>query len=230
LIRVDPVGVEGRFCHRRVYNVQSPNALWHIDGFHKLIRWHIVIHGGIDGFSRLIVYLNASSNNRAETVLQHFSKAINEYGLPSRVRSDMRGENVLVAQFMLRHPQRGPNRGSMTTGRLIHNQRIERLWSDLFAECVSHFYYLFYVMEDVGILNPESELDLCLLQLLYIPEINRQLEIFRCGWNSHKIHTARNKSPIQLWISGLYDSYGTLSAAADVILDDVSSCLYTFTC
>ena len=34
-----------------------PNSLWHIDGYHKLIRWRVIIHGGIDGFSRLPVYL-----------------------------------------------------------------------------------------------------------------------------------------------------------------------------
>ena len=53
LRRVDPVGSElrlARALHRREYNVPSPNALWHIDGNHKLVRWQFVIHGGIDGF------------------------------------------------------------------------------------------------------------------------------------------------------------------------------------
>ena len=31
----------------------------HIDGNHKLIRWGFVIHGGIDGFSRKIMYLRS---------------------------------------------------------------------------------------------------------------------------------------------------------------------------
>ncbi|KAI4901165.1 hypothetical protein NFI96_006000 [Prochilodus magdalenae] len=66
-------------CRR--YSVPSPNSLWHIDGNHKLIRWRIVVHGGIDGFSRLIVYLNVATNNRASTVPGSFT-----YGVPSRVR------------------------------------------------------------------------------------------------------------------------------------------------
>ena len=36
---------------RRSYSVPGPNHLWHVDGNHKMIRWQLVIHGGIDGFS-----------------------------------------------------------------------------------------------------------------------------------------------------------------------------------
>ena len=35
---------------------------------HKLIRWRIVTHGAIDGYSRVIVYLQCATNNRATTV------------------------------------------------------------------------------------------------------------------------------------------------------------------
>ena len=41
---------------RRSYSVKRSNSLWHIDGHHSLIRWRMVIHGGIDGYSRMIVY------------------------------------------------------------------------------------------------------------------------------------------------------------------------------
>lgn len=71
MLRVDPWKVEKRM-HRilrcRKYKVKGPNSLWYIDGNHKLIRWRIVIHGGVDGHSRVPVYLLASDNNRAATV------------------------------------------------------------------------------------------------------------------------------------------------------------------
>lgn len=36
------------------YEVTRPNAMWHIDGHHKLIAWGIVIHGVVDGYSRTV--------------------------------------------------------------------------------------------------------------------------------------------------------------------------------
>jgi hypothetical protein len=39
---------------RREYHSARPNALWHIDGHHKLILWGIVIHGITDGFDRTV--------------------------------------------------------------------------------------------------------------------------------------------------------------------------------
>ena len=140
LHRVDPSGIESHIrgvLHRRQDCVESPNALWHVDGYYKLIRWRIVVHGGIDGYSHLVAYLKASNNNRATTAFSAFEAGVSEYGIPSRVRG---GENVEIARYMLRHPARGPGRGSIITGQSVHNQRIERLWRDLFTGCIGFFY------------------------------------------------------------------------------------------
>ena len=100
-----------------------------------LFRWRIVIHGGIDGFSRIPVYLLASNNNKAETVATAFTNAVETYGLPSCVRSDKGGENVQVAWFMLNHPQRGPGRGSMITGLWQGNARIYTVFTQTYPFC-----------------------------------------------------------------------------------------------
>ncbi|KAJ3891717.1 hypothetical protein C8J55DRAFT_392187, partial [Lentinula edodes] len=46
-----------------------------LDSLLGLIRWGIVIHGFIDGYSRLITGLRANNNNRGQTVLSLFLSA-----------------------------------------------------------------------------------------------------------------------------------------------------------
>ncbi|KAF7426532.1 hypothetical protein PC9H_008901 [Pleurotus ostreatus] len=88
LRRVDGIGQKVRqqtSIQRRSYQVSRPNALWHVDGHHKLIHWGIVIMGFVDGYSQTVVGLRASDNNQADTALEVFIQAMGKYGQPSRV-------------------------------------------------------------------------------------------------------------------------------------------------
>ena len=66
-------------------------------------------------------------------------------------RSDQVGENKMVARHMIEH--RGSERNSMITGSSVHNQRIERLWRDLFRCGIKVYYKL---LEDREMLIPSN--------------------------------------------------------------------------
>ena len=200
MIRVDPCNTAIRWCaqvSRRTYKVPWPNSLWHLDGHHSLIRWKFVIHGHgcTDGFSRRIMFLECSSNNLAETVLDLFLEAVKRDGdlWPSRFRIDKVVENVLVCDVMIE--ARGEGRGSFIARPSTHNQRIERLWRDVFR-CVCHqFYYIFYAIESSGVLKVNDPVNMFTVHLVFRPRINKALSELMEGFNEHKVRTEKNWSP-----------------------------------
>ena len=200
--RVDPENTATRrsvTVRRRVYHVEGPNCVWHIDGNHKLIRWRFVIHGAIDGYSRLITMLKCSDNNKASTVLKEFTTAVNFYGLPNQIRTDLGGENVDIWRYMI---EQHSNRAAVITGASTHNERIERLWRDVYRCVAVIFHEVFYNLEEKGCLNTLNEVDLFCLHYVFLPRINQTLQEFSECWNNHAVSSEHNLTPNQMFIRG----------------------------
>ncbi len=88
-------------------------------------------------------------------------------------------------------------------GKSTHNQRIERLWRDVFSGCLSLFYGLFLTMEEEGILDRDNDTHIWCLHYVFLPVINQHIRNWRDAWIHHPIRTEKNKTPFQLWVIGL---------------------------
>ena len=120
----------------------------------------------------MITFLKASTDNRAQTVLRYFTAAVDQCGVLSRVRSDHGGENAGVWQFM--EKARRGNRGSYIAGRSTHDQRIERLWGDVYQQVVADFARVFSALEADGCLDPINDLDIFCAHLVFLPRCFNQ--------------------------------------------------------
>ena len=170
--------------------------MWHIDGHHKLIRWQLVVHGGIDGYYRAIIFLTCHTNNRAPTVLNAFREGMEKYGLPAKVRTDHGGENIEVWRMMLDEHDVGEK--CVIVGSSTHNERIERLWRDVHRSVIVTFGNLFRALEAEDHFDHLNEVDIYCLHYVFVPRINQALSSFVEGWN-----TEGNQTPYQLFVMGL---------------------------
>jgi hypothetical protein len=197
---VDPDGEEERKrkpIRRRVYRNPFPNFVWHIDGNHKLVRWRLVIHHAIDGFSRMVAFARCSSNNRAETNHDLFLQALPKYGRPSKVRTDLGGEIVDIWRDMTTFW--GESNIPVLVGKSVHNQRIEWHNRALNEQFLSTFRQQFYELESQGALDVNNDTDIFCLHCVYLPRINKALDEFVAAHNSHRISTENNRTPKQLF-------------------------------
>ena len=130
LVNLDPMGVllrKRRRLKRRQYINKGPNFVFHIDGWDKLKRYGLCVHGCIDGFSRKIMWLRAAySNNDPYIVCKFYAQCARENnGVPCVIRSDRGTENVNIElmQTILRY-EHDDIRGVLGTSFMCNELRV----------------------------------------------------------------------------------------------------------
>ncbi|KAK0150315.1 hypothetical protein N1851_008767 [Merluccius polli] len=86
--------------------------------------------------------------------------------------------------------------------------KIRNILSQSDAEKLAN-YAAFRNLEDIGELDPDLDIHLSCLHYVMIPRINMHLQLFRDTWDNHPMSSESNKSPQQLWISGLLLNQGS---------------------
>lgn len=74
----------------------------------------------------------------------------------------------------------------------------------MYSDCLSLFYQIFQYLEMHNMLDADDETHIWCLHMVYLPMINQHLETWKASWVHHPLGTESNKSPMQLWISGLH--------------------------
>jgi hypothetical protein len=59
-------------------------------------------------------------------------------------------------------------------------------------------------MESTGNLDPNDDIQLWCLHLVFLPLINKHISSWQEAWVLHPLRSEINKTSIQLWIAGLH--------------------------
>ena len=105
--------------------------------------------------------------------------------------------------------------GSIITGTSTHNQRIEKLWRDVFEGILSYFYNLFYPIEDLDILDSLNQVHLAALHYIYMDELKRRLESSQASWSGHRIRLLQNPVWIPFMQDYVIDGYFDVASAEE---------------
>ena len=201
LLIINPGAVQQRAIRRlqrRSYVNPGPDFVWHVDGYDKLKPYGFAIHGGIDGFSRKVLWLEVgSSNNNPKVVVRYYLRTLLELEtMPCIIRCDKGTENVHIRDLQVcfrgEHTDMFAGNASFQEGRSPSNQRIEAWWSILRRQCANYWMNLFKDMISLGVLNTSDRIQIYCLRLCFMHIIQNDLNRVSQEWNTHTITAKKN--------------------------------------
>ena len=188
LLDVDPQRVEGRrrkTINRGNYYTDGPGDVYHIDGNDKSKKWGFAIHGGIDGFSRKILWLVGWLLQQSITTHLFFGylflNCVRQYGVaPRLLRMDNGIENTYCKHLQSFFTN---DEYSYLNSVSVRSQRIEALWSRLKKFRTTWWIDFLMNMEKEGLYNGNLETHREVLLFCFLPVIQYELNGLIIMWN-----------------------------------------------
>ena len=202
LKQLDPDGVnlrKRRRLHRRKYVSPGPNFAWHIDGHDKLKPFGFSIHGGIDGFSRKLIWLTVSTTNKMpEVIAKNYLDAVIEHGgIPTKVKADNGTEHSIIEPIHLyfRSLDGTDEDDDFSIISSPQNQRIESYWSILGRDRIGWWRRFFQDLVDTDLLITSDPVVLDCIRFCFMSLIRQDLNSIASEWNTHLISRSKNGGP-----------------------------------
>jgi hypothetical protein len=134
----------------------GPNQLCSIDGHEKIARWGFMLYGGIDGYSRYLMWWHLGFyKSRAITTLIQYLRVVRRLGwVPRTIRADLGKEVPLLSSAHWTLVRSGYTNNDNTPiafsdcfyyGRSMDNIRIESWWGQLLKSCLSRWRVSFFL-------------------------------------------------------------------------------------
>ena len=117
--------------------------------------------------------------------------------------------------------QNGNNPSHVIVGSSTHNERMERLWRDVYRCVLKPFVDKFHDLERSGLLDPLNEVDMYCLHFIFLPRIEQCIHLFQEAWNNHQLSTEANATPLQLFTAGLIAAERAPDAPQQIGLQNV---------
>ena len=84
------------------------------------------------------------------------------------------------------------------------------------------YWFLLCSLPSHGIVDPDDDVHLFSLHTVFLPRINKHLELWRKAWIKHPLRTEHNLSPEQLWTVGFQKIAGSSHHIAKEVFEDLS--------
>jgi len=216
---------------RRLRYCPGPNYRWCVDGYDKLKSYGIYIHGGIDEFSRRLMWLKAYVTNRKPFIVaKYYLEAVNDLGVaPDYVVSDFGHECDIISvcqQYWFRDIS--PNVAHHRWTYSVLNVTIESFWRRLRAMSAQYWLNEFQSLVDDGYWDGTRVDEWC-LHTVYLPLINEDLDRVIEQHNGHLVRSQPSKLRPSGHPEELYEMPdqhgGKVDCGTDVSEDDVLNAL-----